>query len=83
MIETAHGLGAGSNPDMNLAFDQIFEFAKTKGYTGGDSNSKEFVHFFREGMLNGMQFDSDDMTSFEWNEITLLGSTRFYRFAHV
>jgi len=56
--------GGENNPDMKLAFDQIYTFAVERGYTGGDSNSEKFVHFFREAMLNGTEEEKD---LFAWN----------------
>lgn len=56
--------GAGSNPDMNEAFDKIYAFAKERGYKGGDDNAKEFVKFFRDSMLDG---NPDEADMFAWN----------------
>jgi len=56
--------GAGNNKEMNLAFDQVYQFAIERGYSGGDNDSEKFLHFFRENMLSGKDEDRD---LFAWN----------------
>lgn len=49
---------------MNVAFDSIYEFAKSVGYEGGDNNSEAFVRFFRDFMLAASP--EADMAAWNW-----------------
>jgi len=53
-----------NNPNMHVAFDSIFEFAKSIGYEGGDNNSEAFVRFFRDVMLSNSAHA--DMAAWNW-----------------
>lgn len=57
--------GAKDNKNMNIAFDSIYDWAKSVGYQGGDNNSEAFVKFFRDFMVSAAPADAD-MAAWNW-----------------
>jgi len=53
-----------SSENMKVAFETIFEYAKSIGYTGGENNSEEFVRFFRDFFLEDSP--EGDMAAWNW-----------------
>jgi len=70
--------GAGTNPNMVNAWNEIFSYATKKGYSGGENDSKAFLSFFRNLILDGSPEDRDMAA---WNffvqENHVMGDTDF------
>jgi len=77
-MNVTYTAGGAVNDNMKEAFSHIFEFAKSKGYTGGDNDAKAFVSFFRDLMTNGTPEDQD-MAAWNWwvQELWVVGEKEF------